>query len=141
ARLHPEVLAEVNTAHAVIINNLLGMPRGEHRAFVDDVGAVADAEGLAHVMIGDQHADRAFLEEPDDALNVEHGDRVDAGERLVEQDEGRLGGEGARDLEAAALEIGRAAGRERVEVSVGGGCGEKKKRKKRDASSHSRSKK
>src|SRR5207302_10986012 len=95
--------AEVNTAHAVIINNLLGMPRGEHRAFVDDVGAVADAEGLAHVMIGDQHADRAFLEEPDDALNVEHGDRVDAGERLVEQDEGRLGGEGARDLEAAAL--------------------------------------
>src|SRR5260370_34405243 len=103
ARLHPEVLAEVNTAHAVIINNLLGMPRGEHRAFVDDVGAVADAQGLAHVVIGDQHADAAFLEEPDDALNVEHGDRVDAGERLVEQDEGRLGGEGARDLEAAAL--------------------------------------
>jgi len=54
-------------------------------------------------MVGDQDADAAFLEELMMRLNVEHGDRVDAGERLVEQDKSRLGGEGARDLEAAAL--------------------------------------
>src|SRR5258708_36590168 len=67
------------------------MPRSEHRAFVDDVGAVADAERFPNVMIRYEHADAALLEEPNDALDVEHRDRVDAGERLGEQDEGRLG--------------------------------------------------
>src|SRR5438067_5004172 len=79
------------------------MARGEHRTFVDDVGAVADAEGFPNVMIRYEYADAALLEEPNDALDVEHRDRVDAGERLVEQDERRLGAERARDLEAPAL--------------------------------------
>src|SRR5258708_23109562 len=69
------------------------MPGGQYGAFVDDVGAVADAERFPNVMIRYEHADAALLEEPNDALDVEHRDRVDAGERLVEQDEGRLGAE------------------------------------------------
>ena len=39
------------------------MAGGEHRAFVDDVGAIADAESFTHIVIGDQHADAALLEE------------------------------------------------------------------------------
>ncbi|MDT4860089.1 hypothetical protein FQZ97_946300 [compost metagenome] len=54
-------------------------------------------------MVGDEHADAARLEETDDALDLDHGDRVDAGEGLVEQDETRVGGQGAGDLDPAAL--------------------------------------
>ena len=57
-------------------------------------------------MVGDQHADAALLQETDDLLDIEHGDRVDAGERFVEQDETRTGGERARDFDAAALAAG-----------------------------------
>ena len=52
-------------------------------------------------------------EVPDDLLEVEHRDRVDARERLVEEDEPRREREGARDLEAPPL-----AARERVRDGV-----------------------
>src|SRR5690349_13052619 len=45
---------------------------------------------------------------PDDALDVEHRDRVDAREGLVQQHELRLGSESASDLDAAALAAGEA---------------------------------
>jgi len=82
-------------------------------AVVDDVGAVADAQGLAHVVIGDEHADAARLEETNDALDLDHGDRVDAGEGLVEQDEARVGRERPGDLDPATL-AARERGRRRV---------------------------
>src|SRR5258705_12194515 len=99
--LEAEVLPEIHLSDGLIIDDLLGLPEGEHRALVDDVGVVADAERLAHVVVGDEDADAALLEEADDLLDVEHRDRVDAGERLVEQDEARVRGERARDLDAA----------------------------------------
>ena len=64
---------------------------------------VADAERFAHVVVGDEHADAAVLEEPDDLLDVEDRDRVDAGEGLVEQDEGGVGRERPGDLDAPSL--------------------------------------
>src|SRR5260221_13828040 len=82
------------------------MPGGQYGAFVDDVGAVADAERFPNVMIRYEHADAALLEEPNEALDVEHRDRVDAGERLVEQDEGRLGAERPGYFQAAPLATG-----------------------------------
>jgi hypothetical protein len=54
-------------------------------------------------MVGDQHADAAVGEVAGDALDVVHGERVDAGEGLVEQDEGGIRRERARDLDAAPL--------------------------------------
>jgi hypothetical protein len=48
-------------------------------------------------VVRDEHADSPFLQEPDDLLDVEHGDRIDAGERLVQQDEARVRRESARD--------------------------------------------
>src|SRR6266850_1430904 len=61
----------------VCSSDLLRMAGGEHRSLVDDVGAIADAERLANVMIRYEHADAALLEEPNDALDVEHRDRAD----------------------------------------------------------------
>ena len=53
------------------------------------------------------------LQVEDDALDFEHLDRVDAGERLVEQQEARLDDQRARDLDAAPL-----AAREHVALVV-----------------------
>src|SRR5918992_5596198 len=101
--LHSEIFTQIYSANAVIIDNLLGMARCEHGALVDNVRAIADTERLAHVMVCYEHADAALLEEPNDALDVEHRDRVDAGEGLVEQDERGPGAERAGDLEPPPL--------------------------------------
>ena len=60
-------------------------------------------ERLAHVVVGDQDAHAALPEILDDFLDVGDGERIDARERLVEQDELRLEREAARNLDAAAL--------------------------------------
>src|SRR5690349_3697847 len=106
AKLHPEVLAQIDPAHTVIIDNLLRVARGEDGSLIDDVGAVADAERLANVMVRYEHADAALLQEPNDALDVEHRDRIDAGERLIQQDERRLRAERAGDFQSAPLATG-----------------------------------
>src|SRR5207244_8301458 len=50
-----------------------------------------------------EHAYAALLEEPYDALDVEHRDRIDAGEGLVEQDERGPRAQRPRDLQAPPL--------------------------------------
>src|SRR5215467_14026656 len=91
--LQPEILAEVNASYTFIIDDLVGFAEGEHQSFVNYVRVIADAERLANVMVGDQDADSSFLEETDDLLYVEHRDRIDACERLVEEDKARPGRE------------------------------------------------
>src|SRR5688572_1641806 len=114
--LEAEVLAQIDLSYAFIINDLLRLAVGEHAAVIDDVGAVADAESFPHIVIGDQYADAARLEKADDLLDVQHDDRIDPRERLVEQDEARLGRERARDLHAPPLAAGEADRRARVQV-------------------------
>src|SRR6478735_2233504 len=134
AASHAEFLAQIDFAHLFVREYRRRRALGQYLAFAEDVGAIADAERLAHVVIGDQHADAAFLQMPHDALDLADRNRVHAGERLVQQHEARLGRERARDLDAAAfaarqartlgvrdmadlqlveqlLELGRAAGR------------------------------
>src|SRR6185436_11787336 len=65
---HAEVFAEIDLAHVGVGHDLVGCAFGEHGALADDVGAVADAQGLADVVVRDQHADAARLQEADDAL-------------------------------------------------------------------------
>src|SRR3546814_15290211 len=78
-------------------------PLREHAAFAEDIRPVANAQGLADVVVGDQHADAAVLEVADDALDLPDRDRIDAGEGLVEQHQARIGGQGAGDLDPAPL--------------------------------------
>ena len=88
---------------SALFDDLRGRALGQHVAVADDVGVVADAQRFAHVVVGDQHADAARLQEADDALDLDHGDRVDAGEWLVQQDEARLRRQRARDLHTPPL--------------------------------------
>src|SRR3546814_9906121 len=46
-----------------------------------------DLQGLAHVVVRDQHADAAVLQVGNQVADVAYGDRVVARQRLVEQDE------------------------------------------------------
>ena len=98
-----EVSAEVNPLHFFVIRKALRRSAPEDHPVVDDVGAVGDAQRLADVVVGDQHADAARLEVEDDLLDVGDGDRVDARERLVEQHELRRDDQRAGDLDPAPL--------------------------------------
>src|SRR5579859_674377 len=99
----PERLTQVHLTDLVVGKDFFGTPGRNHRALVDDIGAAAHAECLAHIMVSDQHTDAAMGELADDALDVEHGERIDACEGLVEQHEARLGGERPGDLDPPPL--------------------------------------
>src|SRR5713226_8186026 len=64
-----ELGPQVNPAHLVVGRQRLGRAALEDHAAMDDVRAIGDAEGFAHVVIGDQHADAARFEVKDDLLN------------------------------------------------------------------------
>ena len=78
-----------------------------------DIGAVHDAERLAHIVIGNENADAAVLEMLDEIADVVDGEGIDRRERLVEQNEGGPCRESARDLGAAPL-----AARKRFSAAV-----------------------
>ena len=57
-RLKPEILAEIHPANVFVRNDSGRFARREHAPFVDDVGAIADAQSLPNVVVGDQYANR-----------------------------------------------------------------------------------
>ena len=101
-----EVAAEVFFAYVGVVGEVLGCAFLEDGAFVEEVGAVGDMECFADVVVGDEDADVAFLEFEDDVLDVLHGDGVDTGEGLVEEEEHGVVGEGACYLGATAFATG-----------------------------------
>ncbi|MEY4138798.1 MAG: hypothetical protein RLZZ371_980 [Pseudomonadota bacterium] len=54
-------------------------------------------------MVGDQHTDAPVFQEGNDALDLDHGDRVDAGKGLVKQDESWLRRQRARNFNPPAF--------------------------------------
>ena len=78
---------------------------------MQDVCPIDDLERLAHIVVGDQDADPAVLEVRNQVADVADGDRVDAGQRFVEQDEFRLRGQRPGDLDAPPLAAGERDGR------------------------------
>src|SRR6185295_3418447 len=108
--LEPEMLAQIHFSYTFIINDFFGLARGEHGAVIDNIGTVANAQGFPDIMVRDQYPNITLPQKSDYFLDVEHRDRIDPRERLVQQDESRLGGEGSRDFHAAALAAREADG-------------------------------
>ena len=75
----------------------------EDGSFIKQVSPVSDREGLANIVVGDDHTDILVFQFGDDELYVFDGDRVDSGERLVKQDELGVDGECPCNLAAASL--------------------------------------
>ncbi len=97
------MFAQIDPSNGFVADDLFGPPGCQDDAFVDDVRVIANAQCLAHVMVGHQHPDTALLQEPYDALNLEYCDRIDAGKGFVEQDETRTRRQCARNLNPPAL--------------------------------------
>src|SRR5207342_3434431 len=79
--LKAERVAEVDAADIRIREYGIGGALGEDASFIEDIRPVADAQGLAHVMVGNEHADAALAQVTDDLLDLAHGNRIDASER------------------------------------------------------------
>ena len=106
----PEAVAKIDFSGAFVADDLFRGAGKNDVALEHEVGPVADGQGLAHVMVGDEHADAPVLEAADEFLDVAHGNGVDTGKGLVEQDEERLAYQAAGYLEAAALTAGKIGG-------------------------------
>ena len=108
--LEAEILAQINAAHGLVGDDVIGIAAAQYAAFVDDIGAIADTQGFAHIVVGDQHPDRAVFEESDDALDFHHGNRIDACKRFIEQYEVGKGCQRACNLDPASLAPGQGQG-------------------------------
>src|SRR5947209_5850351 len=108
-----EALAEVHGPRPFGRCDLCRRTRLEQPSFHQQNGAVADAQGLADRMIGDEHPQAPLLETGDEPLQLVHCDGIDPGKRLVEEEEAGLGDERAGDLRPAPL-----AARERLSQRI-----------------------
>ena len=86
---------------------------------MQDIGAVHDLEGFAHVVIGDQNADAPRLEVLHKVPDLAHGDGVDAREGFVQQHVAGVRGKAARDLGAAAFAARERQGGRAAQVADG----------------------
>src|SRR6266852_2092048 len=105
-----EALAEKDLAHLIVVDDFLRRALEQDFPGVDYVGAVYDRERLLHVMVRHQDADTAVLQVGDNALDLNDGNRIDTGERLVEAKEERVEDECARNLDLPALAAREHAG-------------------------------
>ena len=85
AASHLEMFAEVNTAHIWVFDNLGRLALRQHTTFTDDASAIANAQGFAYVVIGDEHADAALFEKTNNALNINDRNGIDASKRLIQK--------------------------------------------------------
>ena len=107
--LHLEVFAQVHTAYGCVINDLVGHAACEHFTFANDIGAVADTEGFAYVVICNEHADAAAFQKAHDALDFNDGNRVYTSEGFVQQNKSRARRERTRNFYAPAFSAGTTA--------------------------------
>ena len=102
-RLKRKAFAEIKPADVRIGDDFRGSAVGQNLAGVDDIGTVDQAERLADIVVGDENADAARGQLAHQILDIRDGDRIDAGERLVEEHEIGVAGQRAGDLEPAPL--------------------------------------
>src|SRR5438034_6431791 len=77
-----ELRPQIYSTHVVVARQTRRRAAAEDRAVVNDVRAIGDAQRLADIVIGDEHADAAVAQVKDDFLNVGDGNRIDAGKGL-----------------------------------------------------------
>ena len=89
---HPELVAEVDPPHVGMSDYVLRRAFHKHLAVMDNHGSVHDFQRGADVVIGYQHAEAAVAQVNHQIADVAQCYRIDARERLVQQQEMRLRG-------------------------------------------------
>src|ERR1700730_14901047 len=90
---HLEPFAEIKLTADWVINQKILRPFAFHPALVDEISAIHDGKGFAHVVIGYKNRQTGFAEIHDYLLNVINRDRVHAAKRLVQHQQFRFGDE------------------------------------------------
>src|SRR4051812_6592511 len=109
--LEREPLAKVNPAHVPVADDFGRCSLLQHLSLVNDVGAIDDVERIADIVVGDEHADAAILQMHDEIANIVDCDRIDASERLVEQNVRGVSGKRSGNFHTPALASGKGDGR------------------------------
>src|SRR5580692_24894 len=108
--LQTKFLAQVQSSNFRIVYNIIWPSFHEDFTRIDDVGPVGQPQRFTDVVVSDKHPNTAIGEMAHQRLNIPHGDRVNTGERLVEQHVARPGGERPRNLHAPAFAPGQRNG-------------------------------
>ena len=98
--LESEAFAKVETAYVGIFNELGRIACTQDLTLGHYVCSIRNTERFANVMVRYQDADALLFQIENDLANIVYRDRVDTGEWLVKENELRLGGEAACDLDA-----------------------------------------
>ena len=85
----------------------MGSSCTENLPLRNDIRPVGNAERLSDVMVGNEDADSTRFQIENDLLQLEDGNRVNAAEGLIEQDELGLDTERARNLYAPPFAAGQ----------------------------------
>ena len=86
------------------------VPGGADAAGLEQVGAIDHAQHLLHVLLDDQHGEAAGADALDQLEHLLDDDRREAGGRLVEQQQLRLGHQRAADRAHLLLAARHGAG-------------------------------
>ena len=103
AWLQRKPLTEIQPPHIVIIDQRFGGAGKQHLTIIDDAGTIDDIQRLAHIMIGDQHADATILELQHELADISNRQRINTGKGLIKQDDRRVGRQRTCDLAAPPL--------------------------------------
>src|SRR5205823_3912848 len=87
----------------VIAGQLIRRPCPKDLSVIYYIRSVGNRQSLADIMIGDQYADAALAQLLQDALYINHRNRVNPGKRLVEQNESRFDHQAPCNLRSAPL--------------------------------------
>ena len=79
------------------------MATGENGTLIDDVGVIANTECFTNVVVGNQYTDTSFFQKADDSLDLDDGDRIDAGKRFIQQNKAGIGCQCTGDFDAPAF--------------------------------------
>src|SRR5262249_31592186 len=107
AALQAEFFTQIKTAHIRVIHDILGAALHQHLARINDVSAISESQCLPYIVIGDEHADSAIGQMPNQSLNIANGDRINARKRLVQKHVTRPSCQCTRDFHASSFAAGK----------------------------------
>src|SRR3989304_276835 len=85
ARSHAEFRPQINLPAVRIVDEKFAAALAHDLAMVDEVGAIHNAQRLAHVVIRQQDAKPLAFQVGNDLLHLVHRNRVHAAKRLIQQ--------------------------------------------------------
>src|SRR5262245_34339103 len=79
------MLSEINPFDLSVISEFLRSAGSKNRSVVDDISAVSDLQGFSDIVISYKNPDLLGFQMINDPLNLQYGDRINPGKRLVQQ--------------------------------------------------------